>query len=55
MCVAKAMASNTAPARVLLIAGQPLREGIAQYGPFVMNTQEEVVQAIRDFQAGLMA
>ncbi|MDD0839547.1 pirin family protein [Curvibacter sp. HBC61] len=50
-----APASNTAPARVLLIAGQPLREGIAQYGPFVMNTQEEVFQAIRDFQAGLMA
>lgn len=50
-----APASNTAPARVLLIAGRPLREGIAQYGPFVMNTQEEVFQAIRDFQAGLMA
>jgi quercetin 2,3-dioxygenase len=41
-----------APARVLLIAGQPLREPIAQYGPFVMNTQEQIFQAINDFNAG---
>ncbi len=41
------------PARALLIAGRPLREPIAQHGPFVMNTQEEIFQAIRDYQAGL--
>ncbi len=41
------------PARALLIAGKPLRESIAQHGPFVMNTQDEIVQAIQDYQAGL--
>ena len=46
--------ANT-PARVLLIAGQPLREPIAQYGPFVMNTQEEIFQAINDFREGRLA
>ena len=39
-------------ARILLIAGQPLKEPIAQYGPFVMNTQQEIHQAIRDFRDG---
>jgi redox-sensitive bicupin YhaK (pirin superfamily) len=39
-------------ARVLLIAGRPLKEAIAQYGPFVMNTQQEIFQAINDFRDG---
>jgi len=43
------------PTRALLIAGQPLHEPIAQYGPFVMNTQEQIFQAIHDFQAGRLA
>ena len=42
-------------ARVILIAGQPLGEPIAQYGPFVMNTEGELLQAVRDFQAGKFA
>jgi quercetin 2,3-dioxygenase len=41
-----------APARALLIAGQPLNEPIAQYGPFVMNSKEEIFQAVQDFQSG---
>jgi len=43
------------PSRVLLVAGRPLREPIAQYGPFVMNTQDEIFQAINDFREGRLA
>jgi redox-sensitive bicupin YhaK (pirin superfamily) len=39
-------------ARALLIAGMPLGEPIAQHGPFVMNTREELFQAVQDYQAG---
>ncbi len=39
-------------ARALIIAGQPLREPIAQYGPFVMNTGAELEQALRDYSEG---
>ncbi len=39
-------------ARVLLLAGKPIAEPIVQYGPFVMNTREEIEQAILDYQSG---
>jgi len=39
-------------ARVLLIAGKPLKEPIVQYGPFVMNSKEEIYQALSDFRDG---
>ena len=47
--------AGAAPTRALLIAGAPLREPIAQHGPFVMNTREQLIQAVEDFQAGKLA
>jgi quercetin 2,3-dioxygenase len=42
-------------ARVLVLAGRPLGEPVVQYGPFVMNTREEIEQAILDYQSGTLA
>jgi redox-sensitive bicupin YhaK (pirin superfamily) len=39
-------------ARMIIVAGQPLNEPIAQYGPFVMNTADEIQQTLRDYRAG---
>jgi redox-sensitive bicupin YhaK (pirin superfamily) len=46
------IAGGATPARVLLVAGQPLKEPVARYGPFVMNTTEQIHEAIADFRAG---
>jgi redox-sensitive bicupin YhaK (pirin superfamily) len=39
--------------KLLLIAGRPLKEPIVQYGPFVMNSQQQITQAIADYRGGL--
>jgi redox-sensitive bicupin YhaK (pirin superfamily) len=41
-------------ARFLLLAGRPLKEPVVQYGPFVMNTRQEIEQAVRDYQSGAL-
>ncbi|HEY0178468.1 MAG TPA: pirin family protein [Dokdonella sp.] len=49
---ALAFAAGDGGARLILVAGRPLGEPVARYGPFVMNTPEQIVEAIRDYQAG---
>ena len=44
--------SAIADSRAILVAGRPLNESVARYGPFVMNTREQLIQAVEDFQAG---
>jgi redox-sensitive bicupin YhaK (pirin superfamily) len=48
------LAAGDEPLDVLLIGGVPLNEPIVRHGPFVMNTEQEIHQAIADYQAGLM-
>src|SRR5262249_38686831 len=44
--------SRDAVGRAILVAGRPLREPVARYGPFVMNTREQLIQAVEDYQSG---
>jgi redox-sensitive bicupin YhaK (pirin superfamily) len=50
-----AVAAGSEGARAILVAGRPLKEPIVQYGPFVMNTQQEIFRAVEDFRAGRLA
>ena len=50
-----APAHANGPSHVLFVAGRPLREPIAQYGPFVMNSVREIQQAVADYQRGVLA
>ena len=46
------ISAGNAPARLIVVAGKPLNEPVAKYGPFVMNTPQQIVQAVEDFRAG---
>jgi len=50
--VVRAADDQTEPLEILLLGGLPLHEPIAHYGPFVMNTRNEILEAIEDFRAG---
>jgi redox-sensitive bicupin YhaK (pirin superfamily) len=52
--VVDADADATEPLEVLLLGGKPIREPVVSYGPFVMNTKAEIIEAMDDFQAGKM-
>jgi redox-sensitive bicupin YhaK (pirin superfamily) len=47
--------TEESPVRFLLVSGQPLREPVARYGPFVMNTREEIEQTLAELEQGTFA
>ncbi len=46
------VAAPQAAARLIFVAGKPLNEPVAKYGPFVMNTQAQIIEAVEDFRSG---
>jgi redox-sensitive bicupin YhaK (pirin superfamily) len=52
--VAISAAPGEGAAEVLLVGGEPIGEPIARYGPFVMNTEDEILEAVQDYRAGRM-
>ena len=46
------LAAGSEAARLIVVAGKPLNEPVAKYGPFVMNTQQQIIEAIQDYQSG---
>jgi redox-sensitive bicupin YhaK (pirin superfamily) len=48
------LTAGAEPLEVLLLGGVPLKEPVVRYGPFVMNTEDEIRQAVVDYQAGRM-
>jgi hypothetical protein len=46
------VSAHGAPAKMIVVAGKPLNEPVAKYGPFVMNNQQQILQAVEDFRSG---
>jgi redox-sensitive bicupin YhaK (pirin superfamily) len=52
VAAASSQESRVGAVEVLILGGRPIREPVFHYGPFVMNTKAEVMQAIEDYQSG---
>ena len=50
-----ALSAASSGAKALVLTGAPLNEPVARYGPFVMNTREQIIQAAEDYQNGTFA